>query len=60
MNFSQEYIAGNYAGWRSDEIVTPKSEEYMAGYDAGQLGREEHDTYVRRTAQKIPGAVPQG
>lgn len=35
-----DWQAGREAGWRNDELATRKNDAFMAGYDAGQLDRE--------------------
>lgn len=36
----KEYNLGFSAGWRGDELVTPKSRDYRLGYESGTTGRE--------------------
>ncbi len=49
----KDYDQGKDAGWRGDELVTPKSQDYMNGYEAGQVAREEYNRSVNTTSTEV-------
>lgn len=44
---NQDYLRGQEAGWRGDELVTPKSWAYQQGYEVGAAGRDSYEKAMK-------------
>lgn len=43
-----EWALGQEAGYRGDELVTPKSDDYMRGYEQGQASKAAYLEMTKR------------
>lgn len=51
-----EWAHGQEAGWRGDELVGPKSEDFMLGYNQGLASKDAYQTWLAIERGKLKAA----